>query len=64
MADGNLSPASERSAEERMETFPQEISWIRAIARPATGVEVDDMGDSICRREQHIQIACLALAAG
>jgi hypothetical protein len=64
MQDGNPSPTSERSAEEPIEAPPPKNSWIRAIARPATDIEIDGVDESTCRDEQRVQIACLALAAG
>jgi hypothetical protein len=64
MPDGNFSTVSERSAEEPLDVTALEISWVRAIARPATDVEIDEVEDGICREEQRVQIACLALAAG
>jgi hypothetical protein len=64
MKDGYPSRTPEHSAEEPSDAPPPKNSWIRAIARPATSIEIDDIEDRTCRDEQRVQIGCLGLAAG
>jgi hypothetical protein len=64
MQVGSPSPTSEHSPAEPSDAPPPKNSWIRAIARPAIGIEIDDIEESTRQDEQRVQIACLALAAG